>query len=147
MSDLYTINFTFVEGTFVSQVEAESIDGVLELWLEDLRNTPIDHKAAPMLEDCKMVMDYFNSCTENEQSFEEQVHDELYPEIGSGETPTALRGLGNAWAAFFLIQLTDDEHHDECPIGEDGESYPNCPACEDDASCLGELTIVKTMRG
>ena len=163
MKNLYTILFEFTEGTYVSQIEAESEDGLIELWLTHLKETPLDHKAAPTLKGLKTVMDYFNEQVfDNDMSFEDQVRAELKygaerPASGRGSLG-ALTGLENALCETFLIELTTDPHDEECSIVNDklwtnvgapdwdlpDWNEDDCPRCRNDE--LGELYVIKTVR-
>lgn len=151
-SKLYTAVFNYMEGTYVTQVRCESIDEVIEAWLEKVRGEQIHRTIAgpePM-----SVLDYFESCVENRKGFEEQIRDELHPNIGEPERLVELNGTAGAWCTCFLIDLLDIEHSVECVVQFDrGLSDPDtfqgpedvgCPACADQASHLCELYVVET---
>jgi hypothetical protein len=149
---LFTVVFNYMEGTYVTQVRCESIDEVIEAWLEKVRGEQV-HRTVTGPEPMS-VLDYFESCVENKKGFEEQIMEELHPNIGSPERPVGLTGVPGAWCANFLIDLLDIDHSSECAAQYDrGLSDPDtfeepedvgCPACADQASHLCELYVVET---
>lgn len=133
---LYTCVFNYMEGTFVSQVRVDDVADVIDAWLDGLKCQKVHSSVAEDM----TVLDYFESCVENKKGFEQQIREDLNPEIGEGERLTELDGTPGAYCACFLLDLFDVEHSEECT----GEDDTDCQGCADLARHLCELYVVET---
>lgn len=147
--DLYTCVFNYMESTFVTQVRADSVDDVIDAWLDALKYQKVD---ASVAEDM-VLLDYFESCVENKSGFEQQIREGTGLEIEGGHHLTELGGVRGVWCAIFMIDLLDIDHDPECDVYDydtvdsaelSKSDEVDCSACMNQSVHLCELYVIRT---